>query len=237
MKYNNIKKGRFISRPNRFIAEVEIDDTIEICHVKNTGRCKELLVTNAEVFLEKSINSNRKTKYDLVAVYKETEYGKILINMDSLAPNKMFLEYLQQGLFEYFPINKNSIIKPEARYGNSRFDFYVKTGDREAFIEVKGVTLEVNGVALFPDAPTERGVKHISELCRCKTDGYETFVIFIIQFENVNYFTPNCEMHPEFSDILEAAYKKGVKILSYNSIINYDEILIKQRKMVNFSSF
>ena len=164
MTYKNIIPGIFISRPNRFTAEVEIDGNIEICHVKNTGRCKELLIPGAEVYLQKSDNPNRATKYDLIAVRK----GERLINMDSNAPNKVFFEYLQSGAY----IKNITLIKPEARYGSSRFDFYVEAEGRRIFIEVKGVTLEENGVVMFPDAPTERGVKHLNELMRCASEGY-----------------------------------------------------------------
>ena len=172
MKYDNIHEGIFIMRPNRFVAEVEIDGQTEICHVKNTGRCKELLMRGARVYLNKSDNLNRTTKYDLVSVYK----GERLINMDSQAPNKVFLEYLRYGRY----IDGITQIQSEVKYGGSRFDFYVEAGRRRVFIEVKGVTLEEDGAAMFPDAPTLRGVKHLNELAGCVKDGYEAHVVFVI---------------------------------------------------------
>ena len=206
MKYANIKQGKFISRPNRFIAYVEIDGKEEICHVKNTGRCRELLIPGASVFVEESANPDRKTKYDLIAVYK----GDLLINMDSQAPNKVLGEWLHK----YF--EDVTLIKPESKYKNSRFDFYVETTSRRIFIEIKGVTLEENGVVLFPDAPTERGVKHLTELCQCVKDGYEAYVFFVVQMEKADYFTPNRKTHPEFADALVNAEKTGVKIKCVN---------------------
>ena len=157
MKYNNILQGKFISRPNRFIAYIEIDGKVEICHVKNTGRCRELLIPNAQVFVQKSDNPKRKTKFSLIGVIKENR----IINMDSQVPNKVVHEWILRGnLFEEIVR-----IKPEAKYNNSRFDFYIETKNEKVFIEVKGVTLENEGIVRFPDAPTERGVKHIKELC------------------------------------------------------------------------
>jgi sugar fermentation stimulation protein A len=205
--YENTCIGRFISRPNRFIAEVEIDGNIEICHVKNTGRCRELLIPNAKVILQKSDNPKRSTKYDLVAVYK----NKKLINIDSNAPNKVFQEYLKSGKY----IKNITYIKPEKTYGKSRFDFYVEADNRKIFIEVKGVTLEENGVVLFPDAPTERGIKHVNELIKCLSDGYEAQIVFIVQMSGVNYFTPNIATHPEFGEALMKAEQAGVKIVAF----------------------
>ena len=173
MKYENIIKARFISRPNRFIAEVEIDENIEIAHVKNTGRCKELLTEGTTVYVQKSDNQARKTKYDLITVVK----NGMLINMDSQAPNKVFGEWVSQGNFAA----DVDLIKPECKYGKSRFDFYIEAGDRKIFAEIKGVTLEEEGIAMFPDAPTERGIKHIKELCECVKNGYEGYIFFIIQ--------------------------------------------------------
>ena len=167
MKYKNIHKGIFKSRPNRFIAQVEIDGVNTTVHVKNTGRCKELLTENATVFLEKSDNPLRKTQYDLVAVYK----GDRLINMDSQAPNIVFGEFLKKNIL----IKNTTQIKPEHKFNNSRFDFYVEADNRKIFLEVKGVTLEENNVVMFPDAPTERGLKHICELIEAHKQGYETY--------------------------------------------------------------
>jgi len=204
LTYNNIHEGIFRSRPNRFIAHVEIDGRIEPCHVKNTGRCKGLLVPGTKVYLNQSDNPNRTTKYDLVTVHK----GDILINMDSQAPNRVFNEYLQTGKY----LNNITFIKPELKYGNSRFDFYVETTERKIFIEVKGVTLEYDGVAMFPDAPTERGVKHLNALVKSIQDGYEAHVVFIIKMQGINYFTPNYEIHQAFGEALVNAHNAGVKI-------------------------
>ncbi len=204
MKYENIKEAEFIRRPNRFIAEILVDGKAEICHVKNTGRCRELLVQGAKIYVQEFNKAERKTKYDLIAVKK----GERLINMDSQAPNKVFSEWLQKR--NYF--GKLSYLKPECRYKNSRFDFYVETEDKKIFIEIKGVTLENEGVVSFPDAPTERGLKHINELCECVKDGYEAYIFFVVQMKDVLYFEPNRKTHPEFADALINAEKKGVKI-------------------------
>lgn len=218
MKYKNIEKAKFISRPNRFIAHVEIDGQTEIAHVKNTGRCKELLTDGATVYVQKSDNPLRKTKYALITVEK----NKMLINMDSQAPNKVFDEWVRQGNF----ISNISLIKPECKYGNSRFDFYIEADKRKIFAEIKGVTLEENGVVMFPDAPTERGVKHIKELCECVNNGYEGYIFFIIQMEKCNYFTPNKVTHPEFAEALKFASKCGVNIKALNCRVAFDELKI-----------
>ena len=218
MKYKNIIKAKFILRPNRFIAHVEIKGQTEIAHVKNTGRCKELLKEGATVYVQKSDNPLRKTKYDLITVEK----NKMLINMDSQAPNKVFDEWVKQGNF----ISNISLIKPECKYGNSRFDFYIEADERKLFVEIKGVTLEDNGVVMFPDAPTERGVKHIRELCECVSKGYEGYIFFIIQMEKCNYFTPNKVTHPEFAEALKFASKCGVNIKALNCTVTFDELKI-----------
>lgn len=205
MKYENIKEGNFISRPNRFIAHLEIDGKEEICHVKNTGRCKELLVPGCRVFVQEFNNTNRKTKYDLIAVYK----GSMLINMDSQAPNKVFGEWAENS--GYF---KNiTLLKAEQKYKNSRFDFYIEADEKKIFAEVKGVTLEENGVALFPDAPTERGIKHIEELISAKKEGYEAVIAFIVQMKGIKLFKPNIKTHAAFGNALKRAKNAGVKIL------------------------
>ena len=191
MKYNKVERGIFKKRPNRFIAYVEINGREEICHVKNTGRCRELLIPGALVFLEESDNPNRKTKYDLIAVEK----GNRLINMDSQIPNKVVEEWLKEG--NLFGAEAN--VLHEVVYGNSRFDLYIENGERKIFMEVKGVTLEENNVVRFPDAPTQRGVKHIQELVKCIKDGYEAYLMFVIQMEDVSYFEPNYDTHPEFA--------------------------------------
>ena len=176
MKYTKIKAGVFLERLNRFIAKVLIDGKIETVHVKNTGRCRELLVPEAKVYLFASDNPNRKTKYDLIAVEKVTDRGIILVNMDSQVPNDVVAEWLPKSKL----FSLNAVIKREVKFGNSRFDFYVGDGERKAFIEVKGVTLENDGVVSFPDAPTERGVKHINELVSCLSEGFEAYIIFVV---------------------------------------------------------
>ncbi len=226
MKYKNIKEGIFINRPNRFIAEVEVDGKVEICHVKNTGRCKELLVKGAKVYLEESENLTRKTRFDLISVYK----GKTLINMDSNAPNKVVYEWLKSGkLFQNI-----TFIKAESKYKNSRFDFYVETDKKKIFIEVKGVTLEEKGIASFPDAPTERGIKHLQELVLAKKDGYDTYVIFVVQMKGCSSFTPNKGTHPEFAEKLIYAKNHGVEILCVDCIVRKDELQIDEYVKVNF---
>ena len=218
MKYENIIKARFISRPNRFIAEVEIDGNIEIAHVKNTGRCKELLMEGTTVYVQKSDNPARKTKYDLITVVK----NGMLINMDSQAPNKVFGEWVSQGNFAA----DVDLIKPECKYGNSRFDFYIEAGGRKIFAEIKGVTLEEEGIVMFPDAPTERGIKHIKELCECVKNGYEGYIFFIIQMEQCKYFTPNKATHIEFAEALKKASECGVNIKAMNCNVTKDELII-----------
>ena len=216
--YNNICEGIFLSRPNRFIAEVKIDGKIERCHVKNTGRCKELLIPNARVYVNYSDKPERTTNYDLVAVWK----GERLINMDSQAPNKVLLEYLQSGQY----MNGITHIKSESTYGDSRFDFYVEAGERKIFIEVKGVTLEMDGVALFPDAPTERGIKHLQGLARCINDGYEAHVVFVVQMSGIRHFTPNDATHPVFGATLSDVVKSGVKALALDCLVTPDGLTI-----------
>jgi len=225
MIYSKIIEGVFIERPNRFIAKVLINGKIETVHVKNTGRCKELLVENAKVYLYASDNPDRKTKYDLIAVEKVTDRGTILVNMDSQVPNDVVGEWLRKG--ELF--SKTANIKREVKFGNSRFDFYVEYAERKAFIEVKGVTLENNGVVSFPDAPTERGVKHIKELISCLEQGFEAYIIFVVQMKGVNKFEPNEEHHKEFADVLNMAREKGVKVLVYDCVVTPESIEIDKR--------
>lgn len=203
MKYSDIVKGTFVSRPNRFIAHVIIDGKEEICHVKNTGRCKELLVEGATVFVQKSNNPSRKTAYDLISVCK----GERLINMDSQAPNKVAEEWLR----ERFP---EAVIKKEVAHEDSRFDFYIENKGDKIFVEVKGVTLEKDGVVLFPDAPTQRGVKHLNGLAKWVTEGNKAMALFIVQMNNVKYFTPNKETHPEFAEVLTKAKNQGVEVIA-----------------------
>lgn len=218
MRYTNIHKGTFISRPNRFIANVMIDGREEVCHVKNTGRCRELLVEGCTVWLEHSDSESRKTAFDLVTVEK----GHRLINMDSQAPNKAVVEWLR----EKKPFGEGFCVYPERKYGNSRFDFYMESQNRKIFMEVKGCTLEKDGVVLFPDAPTLRGVKHIRELSRCLDEGYEAYIMILVQMSDVKYFTPNYDTHPEFGEALEKAAQKGVKILCYDCDVTPDSMTV-----------
>lgn len=226
MRYDNIHKGKFLSRPNRFIANVEIDGKAEVCHVKNTGRCKELLIEWCTVWLEHSDSASRKTAFDLVAVEK----GDRLINMDSQAPNKAVGEWLREKM----PFGEGFSVYPEKKYGNSRFDFYLESQDRKIFMEVKGCTLEKDGVVLFPDAPTLRGVKHIEELSHCLDEGYESYIMILVQMSDVKYFTPNYDTHPEFGEALEKASQKGVKILCYDCNVTHDSMTVGKPVKVKF---
>lgn len=222
MKYKKVTQGRFISRPNRFIAQVEVDGEIHTVHVKNTGRCRELLVPDARVYLEISDNPARKTKYDLIAVEKQTDSGILLVNMDSQIPNAAAGEWLKKsGLF-----SENAIIMREKTFGKSRFDFYIEDGNRKIFLEVKGVTLEYDGVVMFPDAPTERGVKHINELITCIENGYEAYILFVVQMKGIKYFRPYDEMHPQFGDALRNAAEKGVKIIAMDCTVTPDSMTV-----------
>ncbi|MGX4601063.1 DNA/RNA nuclease SfsA [Faecalimicrobium sp. JNUCC 81] len=224
MKYNNIIKAEFIERPNRFIAYCNICGNIEKVHVKNTGRCRELLTPNCTVYLEESDNPNRKTKYSLIAVQK----GDRLINMDSQVPNKVVYEALVNKSIILPNLNEDiKLIKTEKTYGNSRFDIYLETESKKVFIEIKGATLEEENIVMFPDAKTERGVKHINELIKASEEGYKCYVIFVVQMENVLYFTPNKKMHLELSEALNMANAKGVDVLAYDCIVNQDSIIIK----------
>ena len=219
MRYKKVIPGTFISRPNRFIAHVEIDGTVEICHVKNTGRCRELLTEGAQVFCQKSTNPNRKTQYDLIAVQK----GNRLINMDSQAPNAAVKEWLLGG-----GLGNIENLKPESTFGNSRFDFsFIKDG-KPCFLEVKGVTLENDGVCAFPDAPTVRGAKHLQELTTLVKEGYEAYVLFVIQMEDVKYLQPNDATDPAFGKALRAAAKAGVQILAMDCKVTPDTMKINK---------
>ncbi len=223
MKYKNIVTGKFIERPNRFIAKVETDGKTETVHVKNTGRCKELLVSGCTVYLEKSDNQSRKTAYDLIAVEKPST--GVLINMDSQVPNAAAEEWLKKGNI----FSENAVIRREVRYGNSRFDFYIEDGTTKAFLEVKGVTLENDGVAMFPDAPTERGVKHIRELTECIKEGYKAYILFVIQMKGVYKFVPNIITHAEFGRTLKEAEQAGVNIIAMDCIVTPDSIEIDEK--------
>lgn len=207
MQYETIRKAVFRSRPNRFIAHVELDGENVVCHVKNTGRCRELLVPGAIVYLQRAGNPERKTLYDLIAVEK----GQLLINMDSQAPNQVFQEWAGGGGF----VPGLTLLRPETTFGASRFDFYWEAGEgRRGFVEVKGCTLEHEGHARFPDAPTERGVKHLEELIRAKEAGYEAVVCFVLQMSPMKDFAPNDDTHPAFGDALRRARAAGVEVLA-----------------------
>lgn len=201
MQYPNIFPAKFISRPNRFIAHVEVDGREETVHVKNTGRCKELLISGCTVYLTAPDSPGRKTKYDLVAVIKN---NGLLINIDSQAPNKVALEYLQAQDYD--------VIIPEYTYGDSRIDFYMEKGKKKYLMEVKGCTLEQDGIGYFPDAPTERGVKHIHELIKAKKEGYRAVLAFVIQMDGIKEVRANVETHPEFGTAWEEARKAGVEL-------------------------
>ncbi len=227
MKYKDIRQAVFLKRLNRFTAEIDVDGKRELCHVKNTGRLKELLVENAEIFIQVHSNPERKTKYSLIAARK----GKETVNIDSQVPNKVFYEWAKGGKF----IDGITLIKPEKTYGNSRFDCYIEADGRKMFVEVKGVTLEKDGTALFPDAPTERGVKHLKELCHCVGDGYEAYIVFIVQMKGVHSFSPNLLTHREFADTLSECSKNGVNILCLDCIVTPDSIVIDKEVKVNLT--
>ena len=220
MKYESVVSGRFLARPNRFIAHVEVDGQEETVHVKNTGRCKELLQPGAVVYLQDwgAEHPNRKTRFDLIAVEK----GDLLINMDSQAPNKVFAEWAQAGHF----VEELTLLRPETTWGKSRFDFYWEAGGRRGFVEVKGVTLEENGHARFPDAPTERGVKHLEELVRLTQEGYEAAVCFVLQMEGMTAFSPNDETHPAFGAALRRAAQSGVRVIAVECQVTPETLAI-----------
>lgn len=219
MKYDKIVKARFLDRPNRFIAHVELDGKEETVHVKNTGRCKELLTPGVDVILEVCANPSRKTKYDLICVCKQGRW----INMDSQIPNKAAREWIEKGNLFPEPVSVYS----EKKYGNSRFDLYVESPVRKAFIEVKGVTLENENIARFPDAPTVRGVKHVEELIQCMKDGYEAYLLFVIQMKGIERFEPNWKTHAMFGKALQRAHQAGVKILARDCFVTEDFMEIR----------
>ncbi len=218
MTYDNIIRATFLKRPNRFIAEVDIDGCKEIVHVKNTGRCKELLIPGCEVWLTAPGTPDRKTKYDLVAVRKDT---RILFNIDSQAPNKVVKEWLKTQDYDR--------VIPEYTYGDSRIDFYMERGDVKFLMEVKGCTLEVDRIGYFPDAPTERGIKHIRELIKAKKAGYHAILAFVIQMDGVTEVRPNVDTHPEFGEAMEEAKKAGVEIWKLTCHVEPDTLEITGR--------
>ena len=218
MRYNAVEKGRFLARPNRFIAHVDLEGQTEVCHVKNTGRCRELLTPGAAVYLERSSNPARKTKYDLIAVEK----GGLLINMDAQAPNKVFGEWAAEGKF----LSGLTSIRPEFTWEDSRFDFMLEVGRGRIFVEVKGVTLEENGEVRFPDAPTERGVKHLRGLQRAVGQGFRAAVFFVVQMKGPARFRPNDATHPAFGQALREAAKDGVGVFAYDCLVAPDSLTL-----------
>ena len=218
MRYEHMTPGVFLARPNRFIAHIEIDGAVEICHVKNTGRCRELLVPGCTVWCQRSDNPNRKTKFDLIAVQK----GDRLINMDSQAPNKAAGEWLASG-----GLGEITDLRPEVKHGDSRYDFsFVKDG-RRCFLEVKGCTLESDGVCAFPDAPTERGAKHIRGLTAAAGEGYGAYILFVIQMSDVKYIHPHDETDPEFGRALREAAKNGITVLAMDCAVTPETMDIR----------
>lgn len=220
MNYSNIKEAIFISRLNRFVAQIEIAGKKEDCHVKNTGRCQELLIPGAKTFVQEAENPNRKTKFDLISVFK----GENLVNIDSQAPNKVFEEWIKAGNFG----KEIRLIKPEYTFLDSRLDFYLETASRRILVETKGVTLEEEGLALFPDAPTARGIKHIEALINSLEFDYHPYLIFIIQMKGVRHFAPNKKTHPTFSDALKKAKEKGTNIWAMDCQVTKDTISLDE---------
>ena len=218
VRYGNTVRGTFVSRPNRFIAKVLVEGKEETVHVKNTGRCREILVPGTQVVLEDSCNPSRKTRYDLIAAYK----GGNLINIDSQSPNKAFGEFItESGIFGGTPA-----VHPEYSHGDSRFDFYIESEGRRIFVEVKGVTREFDGVCMFPDAPTERGLKHLRGLERCVEEGYEAYLALIVQMKGMHVFVPDYETHPEFGREMERAEEMGVGVLVYDCVVTEDSMYV-----------
>ena len=221
MHYERIEEAVFLSRPNRFLAQVRTAGGEEVCHVKNTGRCRELLIPGTRIWVQRNDNPSRKTALDLIAAEKA---GKV-VNMDSQIPNKVAEEWIRSGhLFE-----EPRLIRPETRYGDSRFDLYLENAESRMFLEVKGVTLEEDGVARFPDAPTLRGVKHIQELIRCREEGYRAGILFVIQMKGIRYLEPNDRTHPEFGEALRRADRAGVEILAVDCRVTPESILADAR--------
>lgn len=218
MKYQNIYQGIFIERPNRFIAICQVEGKTEKVHVKNTGRCKELLIPGVTVFLELSDNPKRKTRYSLISVIKSGH----IINMDSQVPNDVVYDAIKDGLI----VGNTDLIKREKTYGDSRYDLYYEAGSRKGLVEVKGVTLEVDGIAMFPDAPTARGTKHVLGLMDALDAGYEAHIVFLVQMDYISSFRPNTERDPALTQALIRAYEAGVQIHVYDSKVDKDYISI-----------
>jgi len=216
VRYGNVCAGRFLERTNRFVARVETAEGVQVCHVKNTGRCRELLVPGARVYLEEAAAGGRKTRYDLIAVEK----GELLINMDSQAPNRVFGEFVAEGRF----LPGLTAIRGEYTWGDSRFDFLLEDEAGPIFVEIKGCTLEKEGEARFPDAPTERGIKHLRGLQRAVEQGYRAAVVFVIQMKGVHSFRPNDATHAAFGDALRQAAAAGVRVLAYDCLVTEDTL-------------
>ena len=234
MRYDRVITGRFLSRPNRFIAKVEVEGVTHTVHVKNTGRCAELLVPGCTVYLAQGSSPTRKTAYDLIATQKVREgAAPLLINMDSQVANDVAEEYLLRG--DLFPVG--TTVRREVTYGDSRFDFYLQNGTRKAYLEVKGVTLERDGVAAFPDAPTLRGVKHIRELERAAGEGYEAYVLFVVQMKGVRVLRPNDTTHKAFGDALRHAAANGVEVLAIDCNVTPDGISPGERVAVDLDEY
>ena len=232
MQYKNTCRAVFRERPNRFIARVEMDGEMHTVHVKNTGRCRELLVPGCTVILSASDNPARKTKYDLIAVYKDCP-GKVplLVNMDSQAPNDAAAEWLAvSGMF-----SPDAQFRREVTFGGSRFDFQIREGEKITFLEVKGVTLEQDGIVRFPDAPTERGVRHLQELADCVKKGYGAAVLFVIQMRGMRQFCPNDETHRAFGDALRQASAAGVRVIAMECDVTENSLQIAEPVEVNLA--
>ena len=231
MKYCNMLQGIFLKRPNRFLAHVEVNGQVVVCHVKNTGRCRELLIEGTRVLVQyhpEAKVQGRKTEYSLISVYK----GELLINMDSQAPNYVAKEWLEEGGFYGLTGSMPQEVRREVTYSNSRFDLAFRINEKMAYMEVKGVTLECDGVALFPDAPTERGVKHIEELIMAAQNGYAAYILFVIQMKGIRYFTPNYKTHRLFGEALQKARQAGVTILAFDCVVSDQELKIDHQIQV-----
>jgi len=235
MRYENIRPAVFLDRPNRFIAHTEVDGAPVVCHVKNTGRCRELLVPGATVWVQDfgAEHTPRKTRYDLIAVEKKRADGSpLLVNMDSQAPNKVFQEWAERGGF----LPDLTLLRPETFHRTSRFDFYYETADgKRGFVEVKGVTLEERGIAAFPDAPTLRGIKHLEELSAAVEEGFAAHVCFVLQMEGMTRFCPNERTHPEFGTALRRAHEKGVEIIAMECAVAPHSLTICRRVPVSLT--
>lgn len=227
MRYQEIVRGAFLERPNRFIARVDLDGQTVVAHVKNTGRCRELLLPGAAVYLERAASTARKTAFDLVAVEKaRSGRPPLLINMDAQAPNRVFHEWVLTGKGAEAGLPRPTLLRPETTWGNSRFDFYWEESDsrRRGYVEVKGVTLEEDGIVRFPDAPTERGVKHLEELAAARRAGYEACVFFVVQMAEALCFAPNDRTHPAFGAALRRAAAEGVRVLAWDCRVAPDAL-------------